>query len=126
LNKFFKSIGTTKQVFHVKLNRYMQKEEEMGQLSLIVFQVRKDHPGMGLRDLYHMIQPTKIGRDRFEQYFMQMGYGVVIKRSFRRLFHWHQLRCAFAFIGSYPEDIKAIQFSAQVDLRLQYAIYFPA
>jgi transposase InsO family protein len=46
--------------------------------------VRKDHPGMGLRDLYHMIQPTRIGRDRFEQYFMQMGYGVVIKRSFRR------------------------------------------
>ena len=84
LNKFFKAIGSTRQVFHVKLNRYMQREEEMGQLSLIVTQVRKDHPGMALRDLYQVIQPATIGRDRFEQYFKQMGYGVAIKRSFRK------------------------------------------
>ena len=58
LNKFFKAIGSTRQVFHVKLNRYMQREEEMGQLSLIVTQVRKDHPGMALRDLYQVIQPA--------------------------------------------------------------------
>jgi putative transposase len=84
LNRFYKTTGTTKQGFHVKLNRYMQGEEEMGQLSLIVAQVRKDHPGMSLRDLYRVIQPETIGRDRFEQYFKQMGYGVGIKRSFRR------------------------------------------
>ena len=84
LNKFFKFIGTSRQVFHVKLNRYMQREEEMGQLSLIVSQVRKDHPGMALRDLYQVIQPVTIGRDQFEDYFKQMGYGVVIKRSFKR------------------------------------------
>jgi len=84
LNKFFKFIGTSRQVFHVKLNRYMQREEEMGQLSLIVSQVRKDHPGMALRDLYQVIQPVTIGRDQFENYFKQLGYGVVIKRSFKR------------------------------------------
>lgn len=84
LNKFFKVVNTSRQVFHVKLNRYLQREDEMGQLSLIVSQVRKDHPGMALRDLYQIIQPVTIGRDQFEQYFMQMGYGVAIKRSFRR------------------------------------------
>ena len=84
LNKFFKGIGSSRQVFHVKLNHYIQREEEMGQLSLIVAQVRKDHPGMALRDLYQIIQPVTIGRDRFEQYFKQIGYGVSIKRSFRR------------------------------------------
>jgi hypothetical protein len=84
LNKFFKGIGSSRQVFHVKLNRYMQREEEMGQLSLIVSQVRKDHPGMALRDLYQVIQPVSIGRDQFEDYFKQMGYGVAIKRSFKR------------------------------------------
>jgi len=84
LNKFFKVIDTSRQVFHVKRNRYLQREDEMGQLSLIVSQVRKDHPGMALRDLYQVIRPVTIGRDRFEQYFKQMGYGVAIKRSFKR------------------------------------------
>jgi transposase InsO family protein len=56
----------------------------MGQLSLIVSQVRKDHPGMALRDLYQVIQPVTIGRDQFEDYFKKMGYGVAIKRSFKR------------------------------------------
>jgi transposase InsO family protein len=62
----------------------MQRQEELGQLRLIVTQVRKDHPGMALRDLYQVIQPSTIGRDRFEQYFKQMGYGVAIKRSPKR------------------------------------------
>lgn len=62
----------------------MQREDEMGQLSLIVDQVRKDHPGMALRDLYQVIQPATIGRDRFEDYFKHKGYSVGIKRSFRR------------------------------------------
>ena len=84
LNKFYKVIDTSRQVFHVKLNRYMQREDEMGQLSLIVSQVRKDHPGMALRDLYQVIQPVTIGRDQFENYFKQLGYGVDIKRSFKR------------------------------------------
>lgn len=84
LNRFFKAIGSSRQVFHVKLKRYMQREEEMGQLSLIVSQVRKDHPGMALRYLYQIIQPATIGRDRFERYFSQLGYGVATKRSFKR------------------------------------------
>ena len=84
LNRFFKAIGSSRQVFHVKLNRFMQREDEMGQLSLIVDQVRENHPGMALRDLYQIIQPATIGRDRFEYYFKQMGYSVGIKRSFRR------------------------------------------
>lgn len=84
LNKFFRAIGSSRQVFHLKLNRFMQREDEMGQLSLIVDQVREDHPGMALRDLYQVIQPATIGRDRFEHYFKHMGYSVGIKRSFRR------------------------------------------
>jgi putative transposase len=78
------AIGSSRQVFHMKLNRFMQREDEMGQLSLIVDQVREDHPGMALRDLYQVVQPATIGRDRFEHYFKHMGYSVGIKRSFRR------------------------------------------
>ena len=84
LNQFFKATGSSKQAFHSKLSRKMTKYEAYGQLELIVSEVRKDHPGMSLRDLYTLIQPEEMGRDKFERYFSQMGYGVGIKKSFRR------------------------------------------
>jgi transposase InsO family protein len=56
----------------------------MEQLLVIVGEVRKDHPGMNLRDLYRLIKPDFIGRDAFEAYFMSMGYGVKMKKAFRR------------------------------------------
>ncbi len=62
----------------------MSMDEAMGQLMVIVGEVRKDHPGMNLRDLYRLIAPDFIGRDAFEQYFLGMGYGVQIKKAFRR------------------------------------------
>ncbi len=84
LNGFFASIGTTKQSFHAKLDRQLSRNEAMAQLTVIVGEVREDHPGMNLRDLYHLIAPDFIGRDAFERYYMCMGYGVQIKKAFRR------------------------------------------
>ena len=84
LNSFFASIGTTRQSFHAKLDRQLSRNEAMLQLLVIVGEVRKDHPGMNLRDLYRLISPDFIGRDAFERYFMGIGYGVQIKKSFRR------------------------------------------
>ena len=84
LNKFYTYTGTSKQAFHARLDRHFQKKEELYQLELIVHQVRRDHPKMALRDLYWLIQPKTMGRDRFEQSFAALGYGVGRKRSFKR------------------------------------------
>jgi len=84
LNKFFTAIGTSKQSFHAKLDRQMSKNEAMAQLELVVREVRKDHPGMNLRDLHRLVTPDFVGRDAFEHYFGSMGYGVQIKKAFRR------------------------------------------
>lgn len=84
LNNFFLSIGTTRQSFHAKLDRQLSRNEAMAQLMVIVDKVRIDHPGMNLRDLYWMISPDFIGRDAFEGYFIKMGYGVQVKKAFRR------------------------------------------
>lgn len=62
----------------------MDKHEEYGQLEVILSQVRKDHPGMSLRDLYRVIMPERMGRDKFEAHFSKLGYAVGIRRSFRR------------------------------------------
>lgn len=84
LNSFFASIGTTRQSFHAKLDRQLSRKEAMAQLEVIVGEVRKDHPGMNLRDIHRLIRPDFIGRDAFEKYFIYMGYGVQMKRAFRR------------------------------------------
>lgn len=84
LNSFFASIGTTRQSFHAKLDRQLSRNEAMAQLLAIVGEIRKDHPGMNLRDLHRLINPEFIGRDAFEAYFMGMGYGVKMKKAFRR------------------------------------------
>jgi putative transposase len=84
LNRFFLCTGTTKQAFHQNLSRYCTHKEALAQLELIVWQARRDHPGMGLRDLYYMIRPQHLGRDRFERHFKALGYGIGVKRSYRR------------------------------------------
>lgn len=62
------------------MKRYKDKQEYLRQLEWIVPQIRKDHPGMSLRDLYQIIQPEKLGRDQFEAHFQALGYGVARKR----------------------------------------------
>lgn len=84
LNNLFLAIGTTRQSFHAKLDRQMSKNEALAQLELVVREVRKDHPGMNLRDLYRLMGPGFIGRDAFEVFFIRIGYGVQIKKAFQR------------------------------------------
>ena len=80
----YRSIGTSKQAFHGKLDRFMRKQEELYQLRLIMDQLREDHPGMSLRDAHRVLQPACVGRDSFERYFQSVGYCVRISRSFIR------------------------------------------
>jgi transposase InsO family protein len=46
--------------------------------------VRKDHPGMNLRDIYFKMRPPAIGRDRFERLCRQLGLVIGRRRNLRR------------------------------------------
>jgi len=76
LNKFYELTRTSKPGFHQRMKRYKYKQEYLSQLDWVVPEIRKDHPGMSLRDLYSIIQPEKLGRDKFEHHFQSLGYGV--------------------------------------------------
>lgn len=58
------------------------KLEYKAQLILIIYQIRQDHPTMGVRDLYHKIQPEFMGRDRFEA-FCHENELMSVKKVFR-------------------------------------------
>lgn len=49
------------------IERIQRQKDEQMQLLKIIYQIRQDHPTMGLRDLYYKIQPQSMGRDAFEK-----------------------------------------------------------
>lgn len=53
-------------------------------LQCIVAQVRDDHPSMGCRDMYYLIQPEDMGRDQFEQYCLESGFLITRVKNFKR------------------------------------------
>jgi len=84
LNKLYQSIGLSKQAFHQRMDRYLQERSLEEQLVLIVYQVREDHPTMGLRDIYYKTNPQNIGRDRFEMLCKQSGLAIERTHNMRR------------------------------------------
>ncbi|NPD46751.1 IS3 family transposase [Lentimicrobium sp. S6] len=66
MNKLYRAAGISKQAFHKWLDRKNMKRSVHEQLLSLVYQIRDDHPTMGVRDMYYKLQPDGIGRDAFE------------------------------------------------------------
>lgn len=84
MNALYRAIGITKQAFHKRLNRYLHLMDQIQQLSKVIQDIRKEHPEMGARELYFLIKPDFMGRDKFEQFCFQNGFRIARKRSFTR------------------------------------------
>lgn len=76
MNSLYKSIKITKQGFHQYHNRMLIQRGEQEQILLLVYQLREDHPTMGLRDMYYKLSPSGIGRDRFEDLCKERGLSI--------------------------------------------------
>jgi len=84
MNVLYKAIGMSKQSFHQRLTRQMILLEEMGHLLSLVRQIRLDHPRMSSRQMYRLIKPVHVGRDRFETFCFENGFKVAVKRACHR------------------------------------------
>jgi putative transposase len=84
MNSIYKSIEISKQSFHQRINLYIRQREEMAQLLPIIRQVREDHPRMAAREMYRLIRPYTLGRDRFEAFCFEQGFKLDVKRSYHR------------------------------------------
>ncbi len=84
MNQLYRVIGKTKQGFHKQLNRHFHFMDEAQQLLHLIGQIRQEHPELGARQLYCMINPESMGRDKFEAFCFENGFRVVRKRSSRR------------------------------------------
>lgn len=73
LNKLYQAIGITKQSFHQRMNRQLREQSYEHQLLFLIYELRGDHPTMGCRDMYFLLRPDFIGRDRFESFCRRNG-----------------------------------------------------
>jgi putative transposase len=81
LNAIYRAIGISRQGVHKLLNTRLLKRELEANLSVIISQIREDHPTMSLRAMYHKIEPEGIGRDAFESMAKGLGFKVCLKRN---------------------------------------------
>lgn len=84
LNALYRSVGITRQAVHQRLNRELEHKLHEHQLLYLIDEVRQNHPTMGSRDMYYLIAPEFIGRDKFEEFCKIHGYASKRSRNRRR------------------------------------------
>ena len=82
MNRIYALCGVSKQGFHKHLEREIRCKEEQLQLLVIINQLRKDHPRLSSREMYLIIKPKTMGRDKFEHYCFHYGLKVPRHRSY--------------------------------------------
>lgn len=81
LNRLYSNLDISKQAVHEWLDRHFAREDEWEQIAYLIRELRAEHPGMGSRKVYHLIQPKTLGRDRFIARYNQSGFKLSIKRN---------------------------------------------
>lgn len=80
----YRALGTTKQNFHQKMNRYLRQEEEKATMVRVMHDVRENHPRMGARTMYMHIRPNSVGRINFRKVYNEAGFKLHQKKNHKR------------------------------------------
>ncbi|WZL90310.1 IS3 family transposase [Salinimicrobium sp. 3283s] len=104
MNQLYESVGISKQAVHQYARRQTLFDRRLMELMSEADDIRRDHPGCGVEKMYYTLKPNFIGRDRFVETFMQLGYRLKRKKNYRRT----------TIAGSiyYPNKIKGIEINA--------------
>lgn len=84
MNSLYKAIGISKQAVHQQAVRQKKLDEKMSVLVHEADALRAEHPGCGVEKMYYTLAPNFIGRDRFIDFFMEIGYRVKHIKNYQR------------------------------------------
>lgn len=101
LNQLYQSVGISKQAVHQYVRRQRLLEDQFSALLSAADDLREAHPGCGVEKMYHVLKPGFIGRDRFVEAFMGLGYRLKRKKNY----------CRTTIAGKihYPNRIKGLE-----------------
>lgn len=127
LNEIYKTVGISKQAVDQYSKRQLVFDKKICDLILEVDELKIAHPGCGVEKMYNTLRPDFIGRDRFANTFMQLGYRVKRHKNYRKttrsgFFYYDNLIEGFIVNGSsqvWQSDITYIR----VKDRYYYAVF---
>ncbi len=104
MNQLYEGVGISKQAVHQYARRQTVFDHRLMELMSEADDIRRDHPGCGVEKMYNTLKPDFIGRDRFVETFMQLGYRLKRKKNYRRT--------TIAGKIYYPNKIKGLGINA--------------
>lgn len=84
MNRLYEIAGVTKQAMHQHEARHSYIQMEAESILAVVNEIREEHPKMGCRKIYYLMNPDQWGRDAFEQLLLANGYRVKYDPNFIR------------------------------------------
>ena len=84
MNQLYTTLGISKQAVHQYAKRKTIFNQKVTDLMLEADYLRAEHPGCGVEKMYYTLRPDFIGRDRFVETFMELGYRLKRKKNFKR------------------------------------------
>lgn len=84
LNQLYQTIGITRQAVQQYARRQEVFDQNFSNLLVEADELRKAHPGCGVQKMYDTLKPSFIGRDRFIDTMMGLGYRLNRKKNYRR------------------------------------------
>ncbi len=84
LNQLYEVTGISKQAVHQYAGRQVALNTKVTELVKQADAIRKEHPGCGVEKIYHMFKPDCMGRDKFIDVFMRLGFRLQRKKNYRR------------------------------------------
>ena len=84
MNKLYKTIGVSKQAVYQYTKRQHIFDDKLSNLMTEAEELRDEHPGCGVEKMYDALKPDFIGRDRFVDTMMELGFRVKRKKNYKR------------------------------------------
>lgn len=84
LNELYRVIGVSRQSVQQAKKRQEAFDQEMAELLVLADKLKEDHPGCGVEKMYYTLKPETMGRDKFCELFLSLGYGV------QRMMNYHR------------------------------------
>jgi hypothetical protein len=104
MNQLYNSIGISKQAVNQYSKRQIGFDKRLSILLIEAEELRKEHPGCGVEKMYTTLKPEFIGRDRFVEFFMDLGFRLKKKINYKRT--------TYSSSVYYPNLIKGLKVNA--------------
>lgn len=117
LNELYRTVGVSKQSVQQARRRQTCFDSELRQLVVLADELKEVHPGCGVEKMYYTLKPERMGRDKFCELFMSLGYGV------KRIRNYH--RTTFSGDKYYPNLIEGMIVTRPGQVIQSDITYFP-